>query len=136
MMNPTTWVTILNWSPYLQSQNAKYMFKILLPLYIFIEEWIIHALVGILLWNKQIKPKKSKIKYKKRKKHLLFPLLLWLLLSFSLIVITIIIIVFTLYCKSHSVVVPIKIDKKDSENKNQRKIGKVNQLLHLLTIQW
>ena len=97
MMNPTTWVTILNWSPYLQSQNAKYMFKILLPLHIFIEEWIIHALVGILLWNKQIKPKKSKIKYKKRKKHLLFPLLLWLLLSFSLIVITIIIIVFTLY---------------------------------------
>ena len=42
-------------------------FQIVLSLYVLIEKQIMHALVGILLWIKQIKPKYSKIKYAETK---------------------------------------------------------------------
>ena len=58
LMNPTTLVTIFNWSPYLQLRNTNLNFSNHTVFSPFNREIIIHALVGIPLWNKRIKPKK------------------------------------------------------------------------------
>ena len=52
-MSPATRVTIFNWS--LEIQNAQLILSVLLLLQYLIEKQIIHALVWILLWKKQIK---------------------------------------------------------------------------------
>ena len=48
------------------------IFQTWLSLHFAIEKWIVHALIGLLLWNEERKPKNSKIKYKKTKNKTFF----------------------------------------------------------------
>ena len=65
---------IFSWSPYLQLQNAKLNLSNFIVTSSFNREVIIHALVGILHWNKQKSRKNSKTKYKSQKTKLLLVL--------------------------------------------------------------
>lgn len=58
LRSPTTSVIIFNWSFYLQLENATLNLWNLQSIDLLIEKWIIHAMVGIIFWNKQIKEKK------------------------------------------------------------------------------
>lgn len=61
LRSPTTSVIIFNWSFYIQLENTKLNLSNLLSIHLLIEKWIIHAMVGIIFWNKQIKEKKYQI---------------------------------------------------------------------------
>ena len=49
------------------SSASKCYFDLLILIFLFLEKYIIHALCGTLLWNKQVKTENSNIKYKKTK---------------------------------------------------------------------
>ena len=83
-MSPLFSVTTFNWSPYLQLQNTKLNLSNVTVTSPFNREIIVYELIGILLRNKQIKPKKiAKLNIKNPKTKLLLLLLILPLLSLS-----------------------------------------------------